>query len=339
VVAYVGTVGPGKIHPDFVGLSLSADIPDARFVVCGGGGGELEIARRAAEAGAADRFELRGYVRDVGHVLSGADVFGYPLAADTYSSSDRALQEAMFAGVPPVILRHGGIVDMVIHEETGFVVDERDYGAALALLHGDPALRRRIGAAAARHARAAFDAETAAARAHAVFLAAAGEQPRGHPSASTVARPFAAARRFATALGSFGAAFVASLDGRAPEAGAADVTIAHTPAATARVEGGLFHHRNAAPQDGMLHYWSGLVLAAEGETAGAERELAAALEGGVATWRAAAWRGRIAAREGRAAAAIGHGAVALAAAPDADAAAWVARIIDPASNPLISVTP
>ncbi|BBK30823.1 glycosyltransferase involved in cell wall biosynthesis [Stella humosa] len=282
VVTYVGTVGPGKIHPDFVALSLSAGLPDARFVLCGGGGGEPALTAAATAAGAPERFDLRGHVRDLVPVLAGSDVFGYPLAPDTYSSSDRSLQEAMAAGLPPVILPYGGIPTMVEHEVSGLVVPEREYGAALALLHADPGLRARLGAGAARHARREFDAGRTCARLAAILGEVTAGPVRTRPASPEPPPPFPAARRFADALGPWGKAFRDSLAGD----DRADAAIAALPADQVRVEGGLFHQRNGMPDDGMLRYWTGLVLAAEGRIPAAARELAAAIAAGAAVERA-----------------------------------------------------
>lgn len=286
VVTYVGTVGLGKIHPDFVALSLSAALPDARFVVCGSGGGETALAQAAEAAAAGGRFDLLGYVRDLRPVLAGSDVFGYPLAPDTYSSSDRSLQEAMFAGVPPVILRHGGIADMVEHGVSGLVVDEADYGAALAHLHADGDQRRRLAEGAAAHARRHFDALRSVRRLAAI-LAEAASAGTTRPAPPITDDPFPAARRFSEAMGVAGEALRTSLSGDAGS-DAADAIIQRLPADAVRVEGGLFHQRNGAPADGMLRYWTGLVLAAEGRAEAADREFSAAIAAGAAVDRARA---------------------------------------------------
>lgn len=279
VVTYVGTVGPGKIHPEFVSLSLAGAPPAARFAVYGTGGGEPALLRAAEAAGAAGRFDLRGFVGDLRPAMAEADVFGYPLAPDTYSSSDRSLQIAMAAGVPPVILPHGGIVDMVEHGVTGLVVAEHEYGAALATLAADPQMRRRLGAAAAAHARATFDAAAAARRIGAVLAAAAATG--GRQRAAPHEHPFPAARRFVEALGEWGTPFRESLGGSA----AADGVIATRTGDWLRTEGGLFHHRNGMPGDGMLRYWTGLVLEAEGRGDRAAAEFAAARAAGAAPGR------------------------------------------------------
>ena len=83
-------------------------MPDARFVVCGGGGGETGLRRRFEALGMGARVDIRGAVEDIRVPLEEFDIFGYPLAEDTYATSEKALQEAMWVGVPPVVFAHGG---------------------------------------------------------------------------------------------------------------------------------------------------------------------------------------------------------------------------------------
>jgi glycosyltransferase involved in cell wall biosynthesis len=64
--------------------------------------------------------------------------------------------EAMAHGRPVVAGAVGGLLDLVVHEETGLLVPPRDVGAlrlALLLLVSDRELRRRLGAAARERAR------------------------------------------------------------------------------------------------------------------------------------------------------------------------------------------
>ena len=272
VVGYVGTIGPGKLHPTFVDLSLSARIDDARFLVCGSGGGEAALRHAIAARGAENRFDLRGFVRDVRGALATMDVFGYPLAPDTYAASCLSLQEAMSAGVPPVILGHGGNPEMVRNGETGLVVDEAHYGAALAHLRHHPEERARLGANAARESAASLDGRRSALRLHALLAEASALGWTSPHRAEHAAGPFAAAQRFADALGGWGDAFRRSLQGDRR----ADDAIRATSIDAARTEGGLFHHRNAEPDDGVLRYWAALVLEGHGRMDAARAEFAAA---------------------------------------------------------------
>lgn len=79
--------------------------------------------------------------------------------------------EAMLAGRPLVASRIGGLPDLVAHEETGLLAPPGDAGAlaaALAHLLGDPALRRRMGAAGQRRV-AAFQARAVIPRIEALY--------------------------------------------------------------------------------------------------------------------------------------------------------------------------
>jgi glycosyltransferase involved in cell wall biosynthesis len=67
--------------------------------------------------------------------------------------------EAMAYGRPVVASAVGGLLDLVVHEETGLLVPPRDVGAlrtALERLLGDAELRRRLGAAARERVRKHF---------------------------------------------------------------------------------------------------------------------------------------------------------------------------------------
>jgi phosphatidylinositol alpha-1,6-mannosyltransferase len=75
--------------------------------------------------------------------------------------------EASAAGLPVIGGRSGGVVDAVLHGETGFLVDGSsvpDITDALQLLLDDPALRERLGARGREFARSRFSWEIAAAQ-------------------------------------------------------------------------------------------------------------------------------------------------------------------------------
>lgn len=160
-VGYIGTIDFAKMHPDFI--ELCSQVADTRFVVCGSGPAERDLKSQAARHGISSCLEFRGYAMDIGQALQDIDVFGYPLSEDNYSAGDLVLQEVMYAGVPPVILPHGGARHLVVDGECGLVAkDENDYVAALVRLRDDTALRQRLGRNAAAYARRHFGARVAA---------------------------------------------------------------------------------------------------------------------------------------------------------------------------------
>lgn len=282
VVGYVGTVNSQKMHPRFVELCARVGAPDTRFVVHGTGGGEARLRVDAERAGIADRLAVLGHTEDVGAALTGIDVLGYPLRSDTYASSDLAVQEAMWMGVPPVVLTHGGPPELVDDGVSGVVAtDEAHYVEAVDSLARDRVLRTRMAGAAREHARAAFDPRAGVRRVDELLRALRSEGPQRDEAVSWGATPGA---WFATALAGEGTAFVRALGaGPGGDAGA-EAAIAAAGDLVIAGEGGLFQWRNAHPDDPDLRWWTSLVLDARGESerAAAERFAARDLRAGVA---------------------------------------------------------
>jgi glycosyltransferase involved in cell wall biosynthesis len=280
-IGYIGTCNFSKMHPRFVPMHAAIDIDPLQVIVCGTG--PLDPLREeAARLGAADRFEFRGYVEDVASVLESLEVFGYPLVEDTYATSEKSLQEAMFAEVPPVVFPHGGIPDLVRHDESGLLVhDEGEYRLAIEYLHRHPDERRRLGAGARRAVVERFAPEKAAAAFNDIYrrMLELPKRPRDrHPAwaAST------GAARFIEALGEGATQFPDSWRGSA----AADRAIADAPAGLTVGEGGLIQYRNAYPGDPHLHFWTGLVLSRQGRARQAHAEFERAVEAGFDAGRA-----------------------------------------------------
>ncbi len=161
-VGYIGTVAFTKMHPNYVAMSSAVRIPEARFIVCGGGI-EHQLRQQAHDLGDAHRFDFRGYVQDIRPVIEILDVYGYPLCENTYASSELNLQEVMVCGIPPVVFPYGGIKQLIVNDYTGMVVQtEKEYSDVLEHLHHDTAERQRIGRNAREYALQIFGAENAA---------------------------------------------------------------------------------------------------------------------------------------------------------------------------------
>jgi glycosyltransferase involved in cell wall biosynthesis len=262
VVGYLGVVNDAKMHPHFAQMAARVTHPSVRFLICGGGGGEDSLRRDLEALGLGPRTEITGPVENIRPVFERMDIFGYPLAEQTYATSEKALQEAMWVGLPPVVFPHGGVRLLIQHERTGLVAQtEPEYVAAIDRLAGDADLRSHLGAEAEKFARLHFDPRRWAKEAI-LFLNEVALWPRRDRAPLENCD---GAAGFVAALGESGGAFAVSLAGLSPgvtdfeHVERADNMIATSHAALANGEGGVIHHRNAAPHDPHLRLWSGLL--------------------------------------------------------------------------------
>jgi len=279
-VGYIGTVDFSKLYQNYVPMSAGIEVPDIRFIVCGGGI-ENHLKQQANHLGVAEKFEFRGYVEDIRSVLEILDVFGYPLVEDTYATSEKSLQEAMYAGVPPVVFPHGGVKHLVIHNHTGLVVEsEREYREAIAYLYHNPDERMRLGNNAREYARRHFDPEVSIENINQTYD-------------RLIEFPKRKRRLFAGEYKTGSELFVESLGDAAPQFKASltsdnlseqlegDRRIATaSPGLCNPGGGGLFHYRSCHPQDGYLRLWSGLVLQQQGRHQEAVSEFSQAWQNG-----------------------------------------------------------
>lgn len=259
-VGYLGLVSPVKMHPRFVDLCALVREPAARFVVVGAGGGEARLLERAVDAGLGDRLVHIPYTDDIATALGTFDVFGYPLGPDTYATSEKALQEAMWVGIPPVVFPHGGLADIVEHDRSGLVAHSDDeYAASIDRLLADTALRRRLGDGARRSVRERFDPRVLARRwADALTTALEVDRRSRAPlyDGCTGAELFV--RAMGHASGPFGRSLGRLQQGHDTEpADAAE--IAGSSPLVASGDGGVIHYRNTWPHDEALARWATLV--------------------------------------------------------------------------------
>jgi glycosyltransferase involved in cell wall biosynthesis len=135
--------------------------------------GKGETRRRAEavvrEAGLADRFRFLGFRRDAPDLIPLFDIAAVPSHVEPLGN---ATLEAMAAGLPVVGSRVGGIPEMIVDGETGFLVPSHDAGSlatALSQLVRDAGLRARLGRAGRRRAADAFSVSVHAARVQQVY--------------------------------------------------------------------------------------------------------------------------------------------------------------------------
>ena len=126
-----------------------------RALVVGDGPDRERIAAAARPLGPA--VQLLGERGDVRELLADADVFVLSSRSEGLPIS---ILEAMAAGLPVVASCVGGVGEIVVDAETGFLVpvgNEGALAAAIERLLADSSLRRRLGAAGRARAEELFD--------------------------------------------------------------------------------------------------------------------------------------------------------------------------------------
>jgi hypothetical protein len=146
-----------KLHPDLLDYLAAVRLPGFRLAVVGDPTTSAELLADAEARGLSNRLEPRGYRADVAVELAGFDLFAYLLNPLHYGTTENALLEAMAMGVVPVVLDNPAERALVLHGETGLIVNgPAAFADAVDRLAGDGNERRRMSANAAREVRQHF---------------------------------------------------------------------------------------------------------------------------------------------------------------------------------------
>jgi hypothetical protein len=130
---------------------LRARVPEAVLLLVGDGPLRPELVALAGELGVAAGTRFLGYRADVGPLYGALDAFALTSANE---GTPVVAIEALAARVPVVATAVGGVPDVVVDGEGGFLVPPGDMGAVadrLARLAHDAELRRRLGEAGCAH--------------------------------------------------------------------------------------------------------------------------------------------------------------------------------------------
>lgn len=108
---------PRKGYETLLRAFQKADLPDAELLICGTGAQEDTLKRLTKELGIEHKVRFLGFRVDVFEILKAADVFVFPSKQEGLPV---ALMEAMAAGLPCVVSRIRGNVDLLPQSELLF---------------------------------------------------------------------------------------------------------------------------------------------------------------------------------------------------------------------------
>jgi glycosyltransferase involved in cell wall biosynthesis len=126
LVITVAVLREGKGHESLIAAAkrVLEQVPDARFLIVGGGTLEESLRRQAGESGAGERIIFTGTRGDVAELLAASDLFVLP--SSDFDALPTAIIEAMASGLSVVATDAGGAAEIVRHGETGLLVESSD---------------------------------------------------------------------------------------------------------------------------------------------------------------------------------------------------------------------
>lgn len=141
---------------------LAPSFPDALFVIAGEGDDRNRLEALAREHGVSDRVAFKGGVtdRELIELYRNCDVFSMPSSQEGFGI---VFLEAMAFKKPVIGGNHGGTPEVILDNETGFLVEHGDVAALaekIGILLRDPELCKRMGEAGRRRVEENFTFES-----------------------------------------------------------------------------------------------------------------------------------------------------------------------------------
>jgi N-acetyl-alpha-D-glucosaminyl L-malate synthase BshA len=155
---------------------LQSRVP-ALLLLAGDGPDQSLVRDAAHRLGVADRVRFLGEIEDVESIMAASDVALFPSGSESFGL---AALEAMACAVPVVATQVGGLPEVVLHGECGFLREVGDcVGMATDIdtLLDDPDRRRTMGQAGLRRATDLFSLRTSLAQHEALYERVLSSRP------------------------------------------------------------------------------------------------------------------------------------------------------------------
>jgi len=162
----VGRLEPVKDYPNVLrAMTRLTRAPAHRLYIAGGGSQRADLERLATALRVSERVTFLGARSDVPTLLAAADALVLPSANE---GMPNALMEAFAAGTPAVATDVGGVREILVSGESGFVVPPGDAAALAAamdrLMQLPPSALRELGASGREHVERRFSVAAMAGR-------------------------------------------------------------------------------------------------------------------------------------------------------------------------------
>lgn len=144
VILSVGELNKNKNHQVIIKAISSLKNLRIKYVICGQGILESELKKLANELGVEKQVKFLGYRKDIPEIYKIADLFAFPSFREGLSL---ALMEAMASGLPCVVSKIRGNIDLIEEGKNGYLVSSSNintFAEKIKNLIDNDSLRQKI---------------------------------------------------------------------------------------------------------------------------------------------------------------------------------------------------
>ncbi len=144
VIISVGELNKNKNNSVIISALGIINNPHIHYILCGVGDEKEQMQTLTHELGLDDTIHFLGYRTDVKELYAASDIFVMPSFREGLS---RSIMEAMASGLPCIVSKIRGNVDLIQNGKGGFLCEPHDANAfaeAISKLANAPALKERL---------------------------------------------------------------------------------------------------------------------------------------------------------------------------------------------------